>query len=86
MEYSTMSQNIFHMANECMKNIPWHGMKYFWKLIPIHVSMFDVPLNSSIDPKVGPRTKQRKKKKVGARSLIYNTSEVGGHAKALRWD
>jgi hypothetical protein len=34
----------------------------------------DMPPNSSRDPKVGLRVKQWKKKKVGARSLIHNTS------------
>jgi hypothetical protein len=38
------------------------------------------------DPKVGPRTKQQKKKKLGARFIIHNTLGVGGHAKASGWD
>jgi len=45
-----------------------------------------MPPNSSRDPKVCPRVKQRKKKRIGAHSLIHNTSGVGGHARALRWD
>ncbi len=52
--------------------------------------MFDInimPLNSSKDPKVGgPKVKQQKKNKIGARSLIRNTSGVRGHVGALGWD
>jgi hypothetical protein len=40
--------------------------------------VFGAPLNSSKDPKVDPRAKQHKKKRVGARSLIHSTSGVGG--------
>jgi hypothetical protein len=47
---------------------------------------FDAPLNFSRDLKVGPKAKQRKKKKVGARSLTHNTLRVGGHARVPRWD
>jgi hypothetical protein len=36
------------------------------------------PQNSSRDPKVGPRAKQRKKKKVRAHSLICSISKVRG--------
>jgi hypothetical protein len=46
----------------------------------------DVAPNSLRDPKVGPRVKQRNKKRIGARFLICNTSGVGGHARASRWD
>jgi hypothetical protein len=46
----------------------------------------DVPPNSLGDPKVGPRMKQQKKKKIGARSLTRNISKVRGCAKALGWD
>ncbi len=46
----------------------------------------DMPPNSSRDPKVGPRTKQWKKKKVGARSLTCSISRLRGHAEATRWD
>jgi len=46
----------------------------------------DVPPNSSKDSKMGPRTKQRKKKKVGACSLTRNTLRVRGHAGASGWD
>jgi len=45
-----------------------------------------MPPNSSRDPKVGPRVKQYKKKKVGACSLTLNTSRVGGCAGVLGWD
>jgi hypothetical protein len=46
--------------------------------------MFDgVPPNSLKDPKVGPRAKQRKKKKVGAHSLTHSTFGVGRHVGAL---
>jgi len=58
----------------------------FLKFILIHMSMFDMPLNSSRNPKVGPITKQWKKKKVGAHSLICNTLKVGGHVRTSRWD
>ncbi len=46
----------------------------------------DAPPNSSRDPKVGPKAKQRKKKRVGACSLTCNTLGVGGRAGALGWD
>jgi N-acetyl-anhydromuramyl-L-alanine amidase AmpD len=38
------------------------------------------------DSKVGLRTKQWKKKRVGAHYLIRNTSRVGGHVGALGWN
>jgi len=38
----------------------------------------DAPPNSLKDPNVVPRTKQQKKKKIGACSLIHNISRVGG--------
>jgi hypothetical protein len=44
------------------------------------------PPNSSKNPKVGPKMKWWKKKKVGARSLIHNTSEVRRHVRAPEWD
>jgi hypothetical protein len=44
----------------------------------------NVPPNTSRDPKVGPKVKQRKKKRVGALSLIRNTLGVGGVLKL--WD
>jgi len=44
------------------------------------------PPNSSKDPKVGPKTKQWKKKKVEARSLTRSTSRVGERVGALGWD
>jgi len=34
---------------------------------------------------VGPRVKKKKKKKVGAHSLIRNTLGIGGCAKTLGW-
>jgi hypothetical protein len=46
----------------------------------------DMPLNSSRDPKVGPRAKQMKKKSVGACSLIHSILGVGGRVRALGWD
>jgi hypothetical protein len=52
----------------------------------IHYTNYDTPPNSSRDPKVGPRAKQQKKKRVGAHSLTHNTSKVGRHAEALGWD
>ncbi len=48
--------------------------------------IYDVPPNSSRDPKVGPKMKEWKKKKIGARSLTHNTSGVGGCDGAPRWD
>jgi hypothetical protein len=50
------------------------------------VSSSDAPLNSSGDPKVGHRVKQRKKKRVGARSLTCSTLRVGGCVGASGWD
>jgi hypothetical protein len=44
--------------------------------------IFDMPPNSSRDPKVGPKVKQRKKKRVGACSLTHNTLGVRGHVGA----
>jgi len=44
------------------------------------------PPNSSRDPKVGPRVKQLKKKRVEACSLTRSTSGVGGHVGAPGWD
>jgi hypothetical protein len=38
----------------------------------------DAPLNSSKDTKVGLKAKQRKKKRVGAHSLICNTLKEEG--------
>jgi len=55
----------------------------FWDFIYFVV---DMPLNSLKDPKVDPRTKQGKIKKVEAHSLIHNISGVGRHARTLRWD
>jgi hypothetical protein len=46
----------------------------------------DTPPNSSRDPKVSPKGKQQKKKKVGAHFLTRNISGVGGCARDLRWD
>jgi hypothetical protein len=43
------------------------------------------PQNFSRDPKVGPKAKHRKKKGVGARSLIRNISGLGRHDGALGW-
>jgi len=44
------------------------------------------PPNSLKDPKVGPKTKQQKKKKVEAHSLTRSTSRVGRHVGAPGWD
>jgi hypothetical protein len=46
----------------------------------------DMPPNSSKDPKVGPRIKQWKKKKIGARSLTRSTSRIGGCVGVAWWD
>jgi hypothetical protein len=42
--------------------------------------IYDVPPNSLRNPNVGLRTKQYKKKIIGACSLICNILGVGGHA------
>ncbi len=39
----------------------------------------DMPPNSSRDPKVDPKAKQWKKKRVGAHSLTHNAVGLGGH-------
>jgi len=52
----------------------------------MQTSYNDMPPNSSKDQKVGPITKQWKKKRVGAYSVIYNTPRVGRHARAPGWD
>jgi len=44
-----------------------------------------VPPNSSRDPKLGPKLKEWKKKKVGAHSLTHSTLGIKRHAKAPRW-
>jgi hypothetical protein len=46
----------------------------------------NVPPNSSKDLKVGPKVKQRNKKRVEAHFLTHNTSGVGGCGGAPRWD
>ncbi len=46
----------------------------------------DAPLNSLRDPQGGLRVKQRKKKKIKARSIARNTSRVGGCVGTLGWD
>jgi len=46
----------------------------------------DAPLNSLRNPNVGPRMKQWKNKRIGARSFACNILGVGGHVKALGWD
>jgi len=48
--------------------------------------MGDMPPNSSKDPKVGPKMKQQKKKRIGAHSLTRSTLGVGGRVGALGWD
>jgi hypothetical protein len=44
------------------------------------------PPNSSRDPKVSPKTKQWKKKRVKARSLTCNILGVRGRAQSVGWD
>ncbi len=53
---------------------------------PIVLRGFDAPLNSLRDPKVGPKVKQHKKKKIRVRSLVHDTYKVRGHVEAPRWD
>jgi len=48
--------------------------------------LYDAPPNSLRDLNVGPKAKQWKKEKVGARSLTRSTSRVGGCTKAPGWD
>jgi hypothetical protein len=55
---------------------------YSMKFLIVHM----MHPNSSIDPKVGPKAKQQKKKKVGAHSLTCNTLGVGGRVGAPGWD
>jgi hypothetical protein len=50
------------------------------------MAYYDTLPNSPRDPKVGPRLKQRNKKKVGAHSLTHNISKVGRRNGAPRWD
>jgi len=45
-----------------------------------------MPPNSPKDPKVAPKTKQHKKKRLGAHSITCNISGVGGHVGAPKWD
>jgi hypothetical protein len=52
----------------------------------VKLQFSDMPPNSSKDPKVGPRVKQWKKKRVKARSLTRNILGVGGCDGALGWD
>ncbi len=61
--------------SSCQRNILSHGLN---SQIDEFCSMFnDMPPNSSKDPKVGPKMKQLKKNRVGARSLIHGTLRVG---------
>ncbi len=46
----------------------------------------DVPSNSLKDPKMGPRVKQQKNKRIERHSLICNTSNVQGCVRAPRQD
>jgi len=55
-------------------------------VVALHYKNIDAPPNSSKDPRMGPKEKQQKKKRVGACSLTHNISRVGGHVKALKWD
>jgi hypothetical protein len=48
--------------------------------------MVDTPPNSSKDPKVCPKAKQQKNKRIGAHSLTHITLRVRGHVGALGWD
>jgi hypothetical protein len=45
-----------------------------------------VPVNFLNDPNVGPISKQRKKKRVEARSLTHSISGVGRCVGTLGWD
>jgi hypothetical protein len=53
---------------------------------PIVLKGFDAPLNFLKDPKVGPKMKQQKKKKIKVRSLVCDTYKVQGHVEAPKWD
>jgi hypothetical protein len=59
---------------------------YNKKNYKVKTMLYDAPPNSSRDPKVGPKVKQQKKKRVGAHSPTHNTLGVGKHARDLGWD
>jgi NAD(P)H-dependent flavin oxidoreductase YrpB (nitropropane dioxygenase family) len=63
-----------------------HSKKFEGYQKKILMQHYDMPPNSLKVPNVGLKLKQRKKKRVGARSLIHNTLGVGGHVGALGWD
>jgi hypothetical protein len=76
-----------YFVKGCFHNI--HTIKEFLVFAYVMLAFsgnVDTPLNSSRDPKVGPRAKQQKKKKVGACFLIHSISGVRGFAGALGWD
>jgi hypothetical protein len=67
--------------------VEWSVLRIKTKIVDICMwSVNDAPPKSLGDPKVGPKMKQQKKKRVGACSLIRSTLGVGGHARALVWD
>jgi hypothetical protein len=71
--------------------IIWEAFESYQKdeeVYQFHLKTYqsDVPPNSLKDPNVGPKTKQHKKKKVGAHSLTCNTLGVRRHARVLGWD
>jgi len=52
----------------------------------IRYTNYDMPPNSSRHPKVGPKAKQWKKKRIRAHLLTHNTLRVRGRAGALKWE
>jgi hypothetical protein len=52
----------------------------------VTISFGDVPPNSLKNLMRVLKRNNIKRKKVGACSLTWNTSRVGGHARALGWD
>ncbi len=48
-EYSTTSHKICHMENEYNKSIPWHGMEYFQKFLPLSWISSHVHLQASLN-------------------------------------
>jgi hypothetical protein len=65
-------------------NFRFHVLTRF-QLVDIDLHS-DVPPNSLRNPNVGPITKQRKNKRIGARFLTCNTSRVGRCVGILGWD
>ncbi len=48
--------------------------------------MIDTPPSSLMDSTANPKVKTVKGKRIGACSLVHNTSGVKGRAKVPRWD